>query len=379
MGVRRYLLLSLLAVLVLLLAAPIAEAGKRRVPRGFYGAVWDQDIAHTSATVKGEQFGLMARTGVESVRTVFSWGDAQPEAGQQPSFARTDDVVAGAAVSGIDLLPIVMYAPRWARRSPGAVASPPERASDYAAFLKQLVARYGPSGSFWSERPDLPRRPIRRWQIWNEPHLPYQWAVPSGGKGRFPRGYVALLRAAHAALRRADPGARVVLAGLTNDSWNYLRALYRSGARRFFDVAAIQTYTSGPAQVLMALRRFRAVMSAAGDGRKKLMLTEMSWPAARGRTRVPSYHRYLVTTDAGMASKLSEAYRLLARDRRRFRIAGVYWYTWASSYAPGSIFSYSGLGRFDGGRYAPKPAWRAYRRSARRDEGCAKNSAGVCR
>jgi hypothetical protein len=379
MEVRRTLLLSLLALLALLLAAPVAEAGKRRVPRGFYGVVWDQDVAGASAAVRGEQFGLMARTGVESVRTVVSWADAQPVAGQQPSFAPTDDIVASAAASGIDLLPIVMYAPRWARRYPRAVASPPERASDYAAFLEQLVARYGPSGSFWSERPDLPRRPIRRWQIWNEPHLHYQWTVPSGGKGRFPGGYVALLRAAHAALRRADPGARVVLAGLTNDAWNYLRALYRSGARRFFDLTAVQTYTSRPARVVLTLRRFRAVMSAGGDRRKQVMVTEMSWPAARGRTRVPSYHRSIVTTDTGMAGKLTEGYRLLARDRRRFRIAGVYWYTWASSYRRGSIFNYAGLGHFAGGRYAPKPAWRAYRRSARRDEGCAKSSTGACR
>jgi hypothetical protein len=272
-----------------------------------------------------------------------------------------------------------MYAPRWARRNPNVDTSPPARPADYAAFLQQLVARYGPRGSFWTERPDLPRRPIRHWQIWNEPHLPYQWSVRSGEEGRFPRGYVALLRAAHAGLRRADRGSRIVLAGLTNDSWNHLRALYRAGARRFFDLVAVQTYTSKPERVLMALRRVRRVMSAAGDRRKQALLTEMSWPAARGRTRVPSYHRRIVTNDAGMARRLAAGFRLLARDRRRLRIAGAYWYTWASSYRPGSIFSYAGLGSFDGGSYAPKPAWRAYQRSARRDEGCAKDSGGRCR
>jgi hypothetical protein len=376
MKVPRALLLCLGCLLA---AAPAAAGAERRVPRGFYGVVWDQDVAAVSAAVKGEQFGLMARTGVESARAVISWTEAQPEAGRQPSFARTDELVASAAASGIELLPVVMYAPRWARRNPNVETSPPARPGDYAAFIGQLAGRYGPSGSFWSERPDLPRRPVRRWQMWNEPHLQYQWTVSEGEDGKFPRGYVALLRAAHGALRRADPGARVVLAGLTNDSWNHLRALYRAGAGRWFDIAAVQTYTALPRRVLAAVRRFRAVMSASGGTRKELLLTEMGWPAARGRTRVPSYHRGIVTTDAGMARKLAAGFRLLARHRRRLRLTRAYWYNWASSYSRGSIFNFAGLGRFDGRRYAPKPAWRAYRRSARRDQGCAKDSTGRCR
>jgi hypothetical protein len=379
MEVRRALLLSLLARLAMLVAVPTAGAVERRVPRGFYGVVWDQDVAAASAAVNEKQFGLMARTGVESVRTVFRWFDAQPKAGAGPSFARTDDLVASAAASGIRLLPVVMYAPGWARRTPGVATSPPARAADYAAFLEQLVARYGPRGSFWTEHPELPRRPVRRWQIWNELHLRYQWTVHSGGGGRFPRGYVALLRAANAALRRANPGARVVLAGLTNDSSNHLRALYRAGGRRWFDLVALQTYTALPRHMLMALRRVREIMSAAGDRRKQLLVTEMSWPAASGRTTIPSYHRRIVTSDAGMARRLAAGFRLAARDRRGFKLAGVFWYTWASSYSPGSIFSYAGLGRFDGRRFAPRPAWGAYRRSARRDEDCSKDSGGRCR
>jgi hypothetical protein len=376
MKVQRALLLC---ITCLLAAAPAADGAERRVPRGFYGVMWDQGVTATSAEVKGQQFALMARTGVESVRAVFSWSDAQPEAGRQPSFARTDELVASAAASGIELVPVVMYAPGWARRNPAVETSPPARAADYAAFLQQLVGRYGPRGSLWSERPELPRRPLRRWQVWNEPHLQYQWTVHKGEGGKFPGGYVALLRAARGTLRRADPGSRLVLAGLTNDSWNHLRALYRAGARRWFDVAAVQTYTARPRRVLAGLRRFRAVMSAARDGRKQVVLTEMSWPAARGRTRVPSYHRGIVTSDAGMARKLAEGFRLLARDWRRFRAVRVYWYTWASSYTRGSIFNFAGLGRFDGRGYAPRPAWRAYRRSARRDQGCAKDSGGRCR
>ena len=40
----------------------------------------------------------------------------------------------------------------------------------------------------------------------------------------------------------------------------------------------------------------------------------------------------LETTDAGMARRLSDAYRLFVRNRRRLGITSVYWYDWASSY-----------------------------------------------
>jgi hypothetical protein len=153
MGVRLIVLASLLALLG---STPPAAAAERRVPRGFYGVVWDQDIADAGPQVTRAQLALMARTGVESVRTVFSWTLAQPRAGEPPSFARTDEVVGAAAASGIQVLPIVMYSPRWARRHSESLASPPRRVKDYGAYLEALVGRYGPRGSFWAEHPELP-------------------------------------------------------------------------------------------------------------------------------------------------------------------------------------------------------------------------------
>ena len=102
------------------------------------------------------QFGRMARAGVESVRTVFYWSAAQPAAGQPPSFAATDHVVALAAARRIDVLPVVIYTPAWAAQYPGKVGSPPALPSDYAAYLTALVGRYGPKGTFWVENPALP-------------------------------------------------------------------------------------------------------------------------------------------------------------------------------------------------------------------------------
>ena len=373
----------LLACLLLAsgLLAPASEARGRRAPPGFYGATWDRGVARSSDGDQDRQWGVMARTGVESARAMFSWATAQPGAGDPFDFERTDRLVALAARHRIRLLPLVEQAPVWARRRPSRFGSPPKRFGDYAAYLTALVRRYGPRGTFWDENPQLRRRPLREWQIWNEPHLQFYWDVGRRSPDRWPMGYVRLLKVSRAAIKSADRRASVVAAGLTNESWRHLGTLYRRHAGRLFDVVAVQTYTSSPLNLLRAYRKVRTVMRRHQDRRKRLWATELGWPASRGRTRARPAERSFVTTDLTMARRLKTIYAYLVKRRRnpRYRVSRAYWYTWASSYRPGDIFDYSGLLRFDGMRFHERPAVRYYRSSAIRYEGCVKTTAGACR
>ncbi len=79
-----------------------------------------------------------------------------------------------------------------------------------------------------------------------------------------------------------------------------------------------------------------------------------------------------------MADRVRGIYSLAAKVRRKLRIGRVVWYTWSSAYADNDLFDYSGLVRFSGGEYEPRPALAAYAASARRYQGCAKSSLGVC-
>jgi hypothetical protein len=358
------------AVSLTLWSAP-ALGAPRSVPHGFHGVVLDRDVTNASGSVQRSHARLMARSGVESVRTVFSWAHAELEGPGSTDFSRTDGVVAEAARRRIDLVPVVMYAPPWAQLNSN-LASPPTSPTDYAAYLGRLVERYGSGGSFWRERPDLTARPIRFWQIWNEPHIQYQWTAPT-----WRSEYVALLRHAHAAVERRDPEARVVVAGLTYTGWRELKRIYRSGGGPFFDVAAANTYTARPARAFAVLRRFRRVLDAAGDREKPLWLTEVSWPAALGRAKHKSDFS---VGDRTMAEHLATLYEVAARRADRLRLQRVFWYTWASSYVEGKeVFEYAGLLSFDDGETRPRPALRAYVRSARRLQGCVKTARGECR
>jgi hypothetical protein len=330
-------------------------------PSRFFGVVYDRDVTVAGPTTQDSQFTLMRKAGVRTVRSVFSWAAAQPSADQPPNFTATDALVARAARNNIEILPIVMYAPAWARIDPSNDASSPRNVDDYVAFLNALVGRYGPNGSFWTEQPGVPRRPLRTWQVWNEPQLRYQWAEKD-----WATGYGRLLHAAHDALKKDDPGCRVVLAGATNFAWDAVQHLYdKGGIKGEFDIAALHPYTASAARVVKASQLFRAVLKKHGDGRKPVWITELAWPASKGRVAAPKGLAALPTTDKGMASRLTRAYILLRKSRA---VQRVYWYTWASAYRnAGGIFDFTGLEQFDPamGRFKAMPALRAFRLAAR--------------
>jgi hypothetical protein len=205
--------------------------------------------------------------------------------------------------------------------------------------------------------------PVRMWQIWNEPNLSYYWRQP------FAPSYVGLLRAAHDAIRRADPGAKVVLGALTNVAWKSLGQVYRvNGARSLFDVVAVNGFTKAPADVLAFMQFMRRAMAHFGDGRKPLLATEVSWPSAKGKT----HDKFdFITTPAGQAANIAALLPLIGAQRVSLRLLGFYWYTWMGEEDRGTTaFNFSGLLGLHNGTVTVKPALGAFRRGALALEQC---------
>jgi hypothetical protein len=365
-------------VAVSVVALGFPSAGAATVPAGFVGMNADGPLF----SVAGEserQLRAMVASGVESIRVVFDWSAAQPfpdwnhvpldlVGNYQPdpvptSFAATDQIVDLAARRHLTVLPVVLYAPSWDQLPhPATTLAVPRSPAPYAEYLGLLVRRYGPHGTFWREHPVVSKMPIRMWQIWNEPNLLNFWPAP------LVPNYISLLRAAHNAIKRADPGAKVVLAGMPDYVWTELALLYRVGARGLFDVAAVHPYTKTARGVITILELVRRVMDRAGDRRKPIILTELNWPAALHRT--PFYADF-ETTEAGQAQKLAAAIPLLARYRRQVGLMSFYYYTWATDDIPGGDpFQFAGLLGLNHGRLAKKPAYNAFRRAALAIEGC---------
>lgn len=360
------------------------------VPSRFVGVNAGGPLLNGAGVNSAGQFDQMVASGVQTVRTVFDWSKAQPYAswadvpadqhsdfvdvgGVPTNFSATDQVVALAAQRRLTVLPTVLYAPSWDQGSnPSGGAAPPARTAPYAAYLAALIGRYGPHGSFWSNH--HPKVAIRMWQIWNEPNITVYWPKP------FAPTYVRLLKAAHDAIKRADPGAKVVLAAITNVAWRDLGKIYAiKGARKLFDVAAVNGFTSTPKNVVMFLRLVRRAMNRLGDRRKSLLYTEMSWPSSVGQ----SVKRLdWDTTEAGQARKIATVLPMLAANRKSLRLRAFYYYTWMSEEYKGAFddFNFAGLVSYQPDqKVTDKPALTAFQQAALRLERCRKKGSVATR
>ena len=203
-----------------------------------------------------------------------------------------------------------------------------------------------------------------------------------------------VLRAAYKAIHRADRGATVVTGGLVTaprSPWQTAGDLYRRGAKGTFDVLAVHPFSNDVQSVrntvkrtLEVVRRVRAVMRRHHDLRRRIALTEVTWPAALG---VPGAQlNGLETTAPGMAARLSSTYRAFALRRRQLGLSQVFWFTWASEYDSNSStntqpFRYAGLVKRTGSAFTPMPVLTTFSNVAARYEGCRKSGgiASRCR
>jgi Glycosyl hydrolase catalytic core/Beta-galactosidase len=338
-----------------------AASAVPRVPSGFVGVNVDGTLADgTLADGRPSlppAMSTMVGTGVESVRAAFSWAAAQPTEGGPYDFSQTDTIVGDAAQDGLTVLPVAIYTPSWDARPnpPGTIAIPRDDAP-YAAYLSALVKRYGPNGTYWADNPTLPKRPIREWQIWNEPNFTFYWPARP-----FAPSYVALVKAAHTAIKRADPGAKVVLAGMPNDAWDYLQKIYDvPHAGRYFDVVAAHPYTVIPSNVILFLQKMRAVMQRNGDARKPIVITEMGWNSSIGHR--PADNFCCQSTAARQAAKVKAVLPLLAQNRAALKLQGFYYYTWASQGSNGGpSANWAGIFQITGSRLVPKPVYAQFK------------------
>lgn len=336
-------LAAALVVATCLLLLPTGSAAQLR--EGFAGVVPQVPLSESDLDRIGG-------TGL-SLRLVVDWPQVEPRHGVY-DFAALDARIGAAADRGIVVLPVVYGSPGWLKATPAMPPLGRDGLAAWSGLLRRLVDRYGRGGDFWEGREQ--RRPIRRWQIWNEPNFPHFWKPRPA-----PAAYAKLLHASATAIRGSDPRAEIVAAGLAPierqpPPWAFLRRLYRvPGFRADTDYVALHPYSAQIAVLGERVERTRRAMAAAGDSRTPLLVTEIG-VGSGGPSLAP-----MDQGPQGQARYLEQAFRLLAGERR-WRIAGAYWYAYRDNPAPDPDCSFcASVGLFDL-EGQPKPAWWTLRR-----------------
>jgi len=359
------ILLALLCAVPVAVTAGAAGGQSPSAPRGFFGVVPQTELTDADAA-------YMRAGGIEAIRVPIIWYLVQPTAEPEYDWSGVDRVVEVAVRHDLSVLPFVYGTPSWLTSRPTRLPIDSARMRRaWVAFVKAVVGRYGPGGQFWAERtPEraaidyLPQiatpRPIRNWQIWNEANFFY-FAYPVS-----PARYARLLKLTHGAIKSVDPGAKVILSGLFGnpdeggrqgmDSYKFLDALYRTpGIKADFDAVALHPYAFHVEDLEGLVEKVRATILAHRDPGAGLYITEMGW----GSQNDPN----LVAFEQGIGGQTRElrgSYSYLLANRRRLNLKGAYWFSW-KDVPPGACNFCDSVGLFRrGGKFKPKPAWRAF-------------------
>lgn len=386
---RRFTLLMTLAALVAgTIATAPADAAKRKVPFGFFGTVVPPELTSPNAVsvqTLEDQFALMARSGVESVRLTFGWDQLEPT-NANFDFTTADKLMRAASSHHLQILINVTATPLWASSKPNGDfwRAPPKNPGDFGLLMGALVNRYGPTGTFWAQNPTLEKAPVRRWQIWNEENAPWHWSTK-----KWAPGYVKLLKSAYTSIKGVDKKADVIagsfVAAPNYSQWGAARDFLRAGGKRWADEISVHPFTNNPRsvsgtidQTLEIVKRVRKAMRKAHAARMPIIITELSWPASVGK--IPRKALLGVeTTTKGQNLRMKAGFKRLIKARRKLRVTQAYWYTWASQYdrqgaASVMSFRYAGLVRIHNGVFSRMPILRTYTSLARKYEGCRKSS-----
>ena len=275
--------------------------------------IYADDVYFGDPAYKRDALARQRAAGIGLIRQPFAWNEFASDR------TRYDEFVGAAARAGIRVLPVILGPEPGAAAGGGGMA-PPRDPAAFGRYAAALVGRYGAAGSFWAAHRNVPKLPIRSWQVWNEPNIRAFWAT-----GPDPAAYVTLLETASKAIRKADPAAEVVTAGLPSSHMGipapeFLDGIYAAGGKGAFDTVAVHSYAPTPAAVLDRAKSIAAVIGKHGDD-AKLWITEVGW--GTGGKPGP-----LTVSRSRQAEHLARTLRGLQSQRDALKLRGVVVFQW---------------------------------------------------
>ena len=258
---------------------------------------WRDEVAH-------RDLGLIDDAGFTWVKQWFAWRDIEGKGKGQYDWSTPDRIVDQVEEFGLNLMVRVDHEPEWA-------GAPPGNLDHFTDFLSAMVSRY--------------KGRIHAYQVWNEPNLAREW----GDKPPNAREYTQMLKRAYEVIKKVDPNAIVVSAGMAPTTelshravpdTQFIQAMYDAGAKPYFDmlgahgagykappemdpgqVANDPNYYNvgdpncpGDACRIYSFRHvedLRQIMVNNGDANKRVVVLEFGWTRDE-RTNSPYYwHR----------------------------------------------------------------------------------------
>ncbi len=166
---------------------------------------------------------MLKRAKINLLRISFGWDGIESTPGKNDWLFWDDYVKTAVDDYGITLVPYICYTPRW--NSTGDSTNywnhTPKDYDAFGRFVFALVSRY--------------KDRIKSWELWNEPDIKEYWSGTA-------KDLAHLTVIGAEAVKKADPNAMVVLAGLAGHV-EFTKALFRDyGISKYVDVVNCHSY-----------------------------------------------------------------------------------------------------------------------------------------
>jgi len=211
---------GIVAVLILCVAALLAPASASSYAPGasadFFGVNGAMLRAYVDPSKAAALDGLatsMSQQGISWARLTFDQANEEKQQGTFDWYT-PDTMVAALARHGVrgeasfvgtapwEADPNVVGQCPWSRAYPADL-------SGWADWVAAAARRYGENGTFWDDHPELPKLPIRTWEIGNEVNTKAFWCP-----GANPEQYASVYSASASAITAVDQSAQVIVAGM---------------------------------------------------------------------------------------------------------------------------------------------------------------------
>jgi len=178
---------------------------------------------------------------------------------------------------------------------------------DFCLGIERFLKRYGPEGSFFTDNPDLPHRPVRHIEIFNEPNFWYLDVARNDKANRYPtpenrletennraRLYGKLLVAAYDRVKKQWPEVKVVgfaAGGTSKADIAFIQKVhaFNPEVANSYDILSTHPYVRpvppeatfvkswGSYSIASSLDTIRATMQQYGTQERPVWYTELNW------------------------------------------------------------------------------------------------------
>ncbi|MCC7372691.1 MAG: hypothetical protein IT306_30040 [Chloroflexi bacterium] len=239
---------------------------------------------------------LAKEAGFTWVKQRFEWRNIEKIKKNEFQWHEPDLVIDKINKAGLGIIARLDNQPDWARKDKIFPASgPPDNIEDWKDFVQDFAERY--------------KGKIQIYEIWNEPNISREW----GNQKPDAKAYTEMLRVSYTEIKKIDPNAIIVSAGLSPTTEQsdravadlvFLREMYQNGAKAYFDMLGVHapgfkaapdvdpsvvakdaTLTNNDPSPEASKRVYsfrhaedlRKIMEENGDQNKQVAIMEMGW------------------------------------------------------------------------------------------------------